>query len=57
MRNMQNTIYFEVSYKIVFIAGYGRLCSFGISLLFVLCEYRQFMEGVVTFHHEMYIGI
>ena len=50
---MQNSIHFEMSYKVVFITGHRSLCSFGISLPFVLCEYRQFMEGVFTFLHKM----
>jgi len=54
---MQNTIYIEMSYKVVLIAEQGRLCSLGISLFSVLCEYRQFMEEVVTFHHKICIGL
>ena len=39
---MQNTIYFEMSNKVVLIAEHGRLCSLGIILFSVLCEYRQY---------------
>jgi hypothetical protein len=51
MRNM-----LEMSYKVVFIARHGKLFSFSVSLLSVLCKYRQFVE-VVTFHHKICIRL